>query len=428
MNQNDGSAPKNTTYAQCYGIKASYISNVFTSRSALIKKHWIQNSENQSLKLGGHWKDNSYFATQENYFTVNQIDGVEVSAENVQQQLIALSKQTLIHNGLEDYAENIAYFANETSIGWEYPAINELEQEQLYTGKDIFSYAKILRYAFASSYAYNLENPGQFDFIDNKLYQSLMLVNGELNIIREIINVNGVYAVAIKVPAIPNKGLEEEIIIAYKGTDNPTDVLEDIKLALANLIETDHKWQKTAYDFCRSIIEEYPPNAESVASGYQRDDVVGHNIVLTGHSLGAYTAIDSGVRTGIQTRVFSSPGTKIIESISKALANTMWLRNVINFRRNLDPVSSSLMRHDENEVEFPAKSKLNPIQNHFLTPFINELLLPLAQGDGSADLQPQQLFITANATVGAGLKHSVNHWGKQTLDVTNKKEDSLAIS
>ncbi len=420
-------ASENSTYAQCYGIKQSYIGEEFTPRSQLIKKHWIENSEGGGYtKLQGYWHDSDFTSTQENYFNATGINGEPVPAQGLNEKLLSLSKSTLNNHNLAEFSDNISMFAADSSFGWEYPILNSTEANEISDNPNAFNYLKVLRYAFASSYAYSLDNKEGFTFKEDALYQELMLTNGELDIVAEHINVKKIFAVAIKVPANESLGLVEEVIIAFKGTDNLNDTYEDIRLALANLAETDADWQQTAYDFCQSVLQKFPVNRESIASGYQHEKQgKQYNVVLTGHSLGGYTATDSGVRTGIQTRVFSAPGTKIVESIPKFFANTMWLRNVINFRRDFDPVSSAGLRHDENEVEFPAASKLNLIENHFLTPFINDVLEPLAaaQRDNAklpTDQLPRQLFVMPNTIIGAGLNLRINCWGKvaQTNDVS----------
>ena len=125
------------------------------------------------------------------------------------------------------------------------------------------------------------------------------------------------------------------------------------------------------------------------------------------------------LETGIQTRVFASPGTKIVDEYAKWLANTMRLRNVINFRCEYDVISSSIMRHDENEVEFPT-SGTNP---HSLSAMITEILEKLYIDPNTSAAQPKRLFVTPDATIGAGLDARINRWG--TIEYTNSRIKEL---
>ncbi|WP_194868938.1 hypothetical protein [Pseudoalteromonas sp. PPB1] len=89
----------------------------------------------------------------------------------------------------------------------------------------------------------------------------------------------------------------------------------------------------------------------------------------------------------------------------------MRLRNVINFRTDYDPISSSALRHDENEVEFPAFPDKNLFVNHSLENMIKERLIPLYHNWQDPTARPSQLFITPDASIGAGLKFRTNVWG-----------------
>ncbi|KAF7780964.1 hypothetical protein PRUB_a5382 [Pseudoalteromonas rubra] len=402
---------QDTTFVQSYGIHTGFI-----PRSQLVKKHWMLAGDDYA-KLQGHWHDNALTAIYGNYFVVDKINGVEVSDAQAQATLEELSRVTLAQQFGPQYSNNISFFASDRSVGWEYPVLTPSQAKEISNSLDVIAYNKVLRYAFASAYAYSLEPGGSFAYHDDPLYQKLMLTNGKLEIIDSLLNVDGVYAFAVKVPAIASESLEEEVIIAYKGTNpfNTGDLYEDFKLFFANLAETDIAWQRTAYEFCQHILDQYPPNQASVAPGYQIPETTNsHNVVLTGHSLGGYTAVDSGVRTGIQTRVFASPGTKIIDTYARYFANTMRLRNVINFRTDYDPISSSALRHDENEVEFPAFPDKNLFVNHSLENMIKERLIPLYHNWQDPTARPSQLFITPDASIGAGLKFRTNFWGSTT--------------
>ncbi len=404
------SLAKDITYVQCYGVKDS-----FAARSQLIKKSWAVNQYNQYLKLAGYWNENSYNATKENYFVVQNINSVPVSAGEVHQTLNEICRQTLAAKYSNDFTNNVTYFAANSSYGYEYPVLNELEAESINTQDIALSYHKILRYAFAASYAYSIEQGANgFAFYDDDAFQELMLTDGAtgMQIIDTFVGASGIHGVAIKVPAIADKNLEEEIIISFKGTSNGGDVLQDIELMLANFVESDEDWQIDAYHFTQRILALYPPKNTALTQGYQvAKGTKKYNVVLTGHSLGGYTAIDAGVRTGVLTRVFSSPATRIIDKYIHAFANKMRFNNVINFIRETDPVATMSGRHNENMVYFPANNaSYDPVASHYLTPFINDILKPLYQESNVKHASPTHVYITADTTIGAGLSQRMNYW------------------
>ncbi len=400
-----------TTYLQCYGVKDS-----FASRSDLIKKSWAVNESNQYLKLDGYWKDSSYNSTAENYFVVKSIDSVEVSSAEVHSVLTKKCSNTLAAKYSNGFTSNITYFAANHSYGYEYPVLSEQEALAIDTADLPLSYNKILRYAFAASYVYSTE-PGSnpFSFSDDPLFKKLMMSenSSEMEIIDTFVGNSGVYGVAIKVPAIPAENLEEEVIISFKGTSNGWDVMQDVELMYANLVESDEDWQVDAYNFTQRVMAKYPPNDQSLTRGYKTSPAAEtYNLVLTGHSLGGYTAIDAGVRTGILTRTFSSPATRIIEKYAHAFANKMRYNNIINMVREKDPVSTMSGRHNENMIYFPAATgSADPARSHYLTPFINDILKPLSEQANDAQAKPRYLYITADTSKGAGLDNSVNYWG-----------------
>lgn len=402
------SLASDSTYLQCYGIKDS-----FTPRSDLIEKSWAVNPDNQYLKLEGYWKDNAFNADTENYFVVKKIDSVAVSSYEVHSKLDEMCNNTLANKYSNEFTSNITYFASDSSLGYEYPVLSEEEALSINNTQLPFAYNKMLRYALASSYVYSTEQGADpFDFDGDPLFESLMLSAGssQLDIIATYVGNSGVHGVAIKVPAVPAENLEEEIIISFKGTSNGGDVLQDVELMVANLVETDEDWQRDTYDFTQQILAQYPANSASLTRGYQTSTAAQtYNVVLTGHSLGAYTAIDAGVRTGLLTRVFSSPATRIIEKYIEAFANKMRYNNVINMVRETDPVTTLSGRHDENMIYFPSAS--GPAKSHYLTPFIKDILMPLAQQQGTASSIPGYVYVTPDATIGAGLNELINYWG-----------------
>jgi hypothetical protein len=398
-----------STYLQCYGVKDN-----FEPRSDLIKKSWAVNPNNQYLKLDGYWKDNSYSADTENYFVVKVIDSVPVTSEQVHSVLAGMCSNTLVNKYSDKFISNITYFASNNSYGYEYPVITETDSLAINNTELPVAYNSMLRYAFASGYVYSTEQgAAPFPFTDNTKFKQLMVDenSAELNIIATYVGKSGVQGVAIKAPAVPSKNLEEEIIISFKGTSDGTDVMQDIELMLANLSETDKDWQAEAYQFTQQILAQYPANKASLTRGYKASSAAKtYNVVLTGHSLGAYTAIDAGVRTGILTRVFSSPATRIIEKYTHAFANKMRYNNVINMVREKDPVATMSGRHNENMIYFPEAAGSNPADSHYLTPFINDILIPLANGKTTAANKMSHVYITPDATTGAGLTELVNIW------------------
>lgn len=439
-----------TTYMQCYGVHAE-TEHRFVPRSELIQKSWALSTDKSYVKLAGRWKDNSMTATTENYFVVEQINGHAVPDAEVPQRLAALSKATIAKLYPDVYAENVAAFASDNSVtGYEYPLLSPSQADAIRPATASLNAARILRYAFAANFVYSLEQGADpFAFSDNAAFHELMLFAGaqQLKLVDQVIIPGGMHAVAIKVPALPAKGLDEEIIISYKGTSNRGDFWQDVDLMLANITELDEAWQQQAYTFCQKVMAAHSPSAQSFMPGYQAAEggAQGCNLVLTGHSLGAYTATDVGLRTGLATRVFSSPATRIIRKYSRVLANQLRLNNVINFVRLTDPVAGMSGRHDENMVYFPAvdpsvtsgpdelvntvienaasilsgplKGALGvswdmaskSLPNHFLAPFISEVLLKRYQQDSAAE--PRFVYITPDAMVGAGLDARVNHWG-----------------
>lgn len=400
-----------STYFQCYGVKDS-----FASRSQLIKKSWAVNDHEQYIKLDGYWKNSAFNETDDNYFVVKAINSVVLTSAEVHQVLTRICRNTIAAKYSSDFTNNISYFAADHSYGYEYPILSEQEALLINHSELPLSYNKILRYAFAASYAYSLE-PGSdpFSFSDDAAFKRLMLPDDsqQMEIIDTVAGDSGVYGVAIKVPAIASEHLEEEIIISFKGTSNGGDVQQDVELMYANLVETDQDWQADAYNFVKKVTAKYPANGKSLARGYAASAAEKtYNVVITGHSLGGYTAIDAGVRTGILTRAFASPATRIIEHYAHAFANKMRYRNIINLVRKNDPVSTMSGRHNENMIYFPSAAGIAPGRSHYLSPFILDVLKPLYQDAHNVQAEPISVYISADSSSGAGLDSSVNYWGK----------------
>lgn len=399
-----------TTYLVMYGVCNSYLDDEFVSLSKLVKKEWATNPDGTYVKLGGYWRDSGTTAIYENYFVVTHINERQLDASASLNQELTNICRAAMSNKWSDYATNIVYFASDSSLGYEYPAISKDEESNISSSlDDVFDYRKILRYAFASRYAYFLDDPEQFPFKDNPAFRELMTnTEGQLEIIDQIVGDEaGIYAVAIKAPQI-GADLEEEIIISYKGTSNKWDVWEDVRLSFQNFFESDTDWQKGAFDFFSQVVAQYPPKNSCIQDGYKLVNGK-HSVVLTGHSLGGYTAIQTGVRTGLVTRAFSSPATKIIDKYVNFFSNTLYRNCAVNFVRNSDPVVYGSGRHSENMVYFAEPNTIVPFSSHYLNPFIQEILLPLAQSP-NLDLNPTSMYITPDVLLGAGINKPINKW------------------
>ena len=362
-----------STYIQCYGVK-----DYFESRSDLIDKSWGINDENEYIKVEGYWKNNTY-------------NSKNILDKNVYAELKKACKKTLERKYTSTYIDQISYFAANKSVGYEYPILSKKDANNLNKNKFTLDYKKILRYAYASSYVYSIEDTDKtFAFENDNIFKKLMHINNKLEILDSFYAPSGLIALALKIPSENKK----EIVIAFKGTSSKRDIIQDIELMFANFIETDQDWQEDAYNFVQKIKNEYKD----------------YTIVLTGHSLGAYTAIDVSVRTSTLARVFSSPATRIIDKYIHMFSNKMHYTNVINFVRLKDPVSTKSGRHNENMVYFPSSSSM--LKSHYLTPFINEILKPLYFDSKDEKAQAKYLYIQADTKKGAALEFDYNYWGK----------------
>ncbi|NES03054.1 MAG: hypothetical protein F6K22_09435 [Okeania sp. SIO2F4] len=401
------------TYLSAYAVKPSYFEGDFVDQSKLTKKSWIKNPDGSDLKLNGYWHNSGSTSVTDNYFVVQGINGQHVMPEMVHQMLTSLC-QTYFQEKYPDYSYGFVYFASDSSMGYEYPAISPTDEKNISAEPNVFEYEKILRYALASSIAYSIES-GDFSILNNDYYASLMYNNStnELDIVKAQQGENGLWALAIKVPAIPQKQLEEEIIIAYKGTSNPGDIKQDFWLTIQNFYEKNQNWQQESFNFCYDVIQNHVPNDSSIQMGYTELDGK-NNIVLTGHSLGGYTAIQTATRWGLKARTFSAPATKIIDQLNKTFSNTMYFNNCINFVRKNDLVVSASGRHSENMVYFPSTGGL-PLSNHRLGLFIDDILGPLAEGPGNdSNISPTNIYVTPTVTLGSGISDRINIWGKPT--------------
>ncbi|WP_408025507.1 hypothetical protein, partial [Tenacibaculum sediminilitoris] len=118
------------------------------------------------------------------------------------------------------------------------------------------------------------------------------------------------------------------------------------------------------------------------------------------------------VRFNINARVFSGPATKLVDSTIKLFSTTMRFSNVINFYRSGDPVVEFTGRHDTPLVVFKAAGVKGSINNHFLTPFIDDILFKLYKGNKTNATLPIAAYILPTDDIGDGLNHSTNVWRK----------------
>ncbi|WP_019617071.1 hypothetical protein [Psychromonas ossibalaenae] len=134
------------------------------------------NDSDQYLKLDGYWKDNSFTADEENYFVVKSINSAAVDSAQVHQMLTNMCRNTLEGKYPSEYTSSITYFASSHSYGYEYPVLSEQQALLINSSKWSLSYNKMLRYAFAASYVYSLEQGADpFSFFDNPIFAKLML-------------------------------------------------------------------------------------------------------------------------------------------------------------------------------------------------------------------------------------------------------------
>lgn len=444
-----------STYVKVYGIHKDLV-----SQANLATSSWLFTGDNLT-RLGGAWQNPALFAVQKNFFIAHSVDGFKLPYARELKRLLELGRDTISTQHSLDYSHNIALFAsNRSSVhcssvhrspvhrnapslntAWEYPILTRAQASEINDDLNLFSYAALLRYAFASRLAYGLtaadaglpnkigdtkalnrtvssrKAPSKKKYDDDALFKQLMLHNGKLQVVAKTTGEHGVYALALKVPAIADYRLEEEVIIAFKGTklSNADSLVQDGRLMAANIKELDENWQRAAFAFTEEVIRRFPPNGQSVASGYLvSNSAKKYNVVLTGHSLGAYAAIDSAARTGITSRVFSLPSFEIVGQYARCVAHTLRRRNVINFRMEQDPLTISSDTHDQNLVCFPAvnlNSVDNPIDNHDLDNMIELRLIPLLDNWRDKQARPRYVYITPDSNLGAGLKYRVNHWG-----------------
>lgn len=432
------------TFLKCYGLPDEKVSG-FIDRKDLIKAAWGKNAEGDYIELGGSWLDSGLLATRGNYFTVDYLDGKELSEEALTQQMTSACQRGLDskYPG-QGYDAVVRYFAADSNLGNDFPLLLSSQAEAVSSTMDeVVNYSAILRYAYAANYVYSIEEGvPAFSFNDDPEAQYLMMENNQIQELGRLIpfdncaesdsdctDVNYAHAVAIKVPAIPERGLNEEVIISYKGTVNQDDMTVDLQLMLANFRDDKHleNWLKNTYNFYHDITTQLdkPVCKDAYDVPFQNDTMATDNcysVVITGHSLGAFLASDVGTRTGVATRVFSSPATYMSENIRTIFASQMHLNNVVNFYRKGDPVVVQSGRHVENKIEYQAPTadgwlakwldRVNPVEvdSHFLQPAIVDIYRPLAQYQSTQ--LPTLVKTTPDLMLGSGMERRLNIWGQ----------------
>ncbi|MCP4689134.1 MAG: hypothetical protein GY859_13855 [Desulfobacterales bacterium] len=156
-----GKHEKTTTYLQCYGVADS-----FKPRSRLTEKAWGVTGNDKYVKLRGYWKDSGITAVTENYFVVESINKKPVNAAELHGALAKISRETIKKKYSGKYAKNVAYFASDSSLGYEYPPLSEKNVKAIRAKGNPFSYKKLLRYAFAASHAYSIEKCSDSELLE----------------------------------------------------------------------------------------------------------------------------------------------------------------------------------------------------------------------------------------------------------------------
>ncbi|WP_313385292.1 lipase family protein [Chishuiella sp.] len=390
------------TYLKFYAILKSSIDNKFTFQSKLIKTDWLKNDKDNYIILKGKWKDNSFTATKENYFVLDEIDGQKIEnqaffKDKINELAIEFCKKKKI--------TDIAYFdffAGNSKYGYEYPIVTKdiLEETKKVEGK--LNYDAICRYALASEYVYHLNNLTEYKRKDDVKFIESM---GDYKILETFKSRrSSMEAISFLLPPNEYKKLKSEIVVAIKGTtiSSAGDLYQDFLLSIQNVAEYNIVWQEDAAHFVEKVL--------NMAKERNILDEFGKpNVILTGHSLGAYTAMQTALRYDLKARVFAGPGVKVIDKYFNSFSNTIFRNSVLNFVREGDPVVKLSGRHEENMIYFPTDN-YNPIKIHGMSYFIDEVFPPFAT-DVSRKL-PSYIYCYPSATLGAGLIHSYNNWGK----------------
>ena len=473
---------EDTTYLACYGMNP----NGFANRTEVISKTWAYKIDKSGkigsnyVSLSGKWAKGST-AMAQNYFILSSIDGKKIT-DNFEEELSSICDKNL-KNKLGKELNFSRYFASNSSFGYEYPILSSKEASKIVSSinpSDVFDVKEILRFAYVAEYAYYVkdeqtpkfypgmtrpdqsdckkerEDASQFGLANHEIkknnsdcgetqdptaelnqlnleeFQEIFGPEGKYKLVaQKVYPESKLHAVAIKVPSNSDKS-KENVIIGYKGTSIPIDVLHDARLMIVNFFESSGlvKLTKDALDFYKNVLKDVTDENKGnpvVCQGSIEEPFWGvftktvpancENLVITGHSLGGYIGLDVAARTGNMARVFSAPATYVAKNIHSMFASQMRLNNAINFVRKGDPVAVMSGRHLENMVYFPSPS-YNPVDGHFLGKFINQILYPLAfpnrpKKDPTYNISPNptHIYVTPDTDLGSGLKSRINCWG-----------------
>ena len=392
------------TYLQCYGIKNS--KSEFLMRSQLLDKTWALNPKDTHLELQGNWNSSKFTDVKENFFVASHVGGQHFISEKVHGKLKTFCQNSL-QKSTDIRFEKIRYYASNSVAGYEYPVLTEQESREIIDAKDFsVNTDQLLRYAFASAKAYALKKPEELEKYSSLDKFKTLMDEETVKVIDEH-KTSMLHAIAIQVPSVSSGGneLEEEVIVAFKGTDkeSSTDLLSDFAIASEsiNFFGTSSyrlALYQEAFEFLTKIINQYPP--KDVLPGYDNfPGATKHRVVLTGHSLGGYIAGDLAVRTGLPARTFSSPSLYIIrdsdQTSANMFANTMPMGNVINIYLEGDPIVEYSGRYSENRLMYsPLNNPQSVLDNHKLTNVIAAI---------SSTEKPTYVSLTPDSMMGFGL-------------------------
>ncbi len=358
-----------TTNLRCYGIYDEKEYGFIDSRDLFI-------SSSTDIILGGDWKDSDFEDTLTNYFTIKSINDEEVEYSDVNNLLLEYCKENINNNKYS----NIRYVTSNSNDKYDYSIFNTEESQDITTNSNnILDYTKILRYAYAIDYLYNIDENRTY----NNIQEEILLVDGNISEIYQTennISDKYLYAVAIEVPEIND--LDKEIIIVYRSRDDFDNSLSNEEL-------------ENGYDFYKKVTDKYPSCVISDTKGC-------YNIVLTGDNMGALIAIDISHRSGELARVFYGLGDDLLISYKTEFDTYLRYNSSINFYTEEYERVDNTGTHFENIVKF---SSLENEYNNSINGLIEEKLEPIYNGE---DEEVTHIYISPDATIGAGLNKIVN--------------------
>ncbi|WP_298775508.1 hypothetical protein [uncultured Shewanella sp.] len=420
----------NHCYIITYGILKPE-EDSYPTLNELVKVNWglpISNSEGCGLWINQERTSSIGTFRSDSYFYITNLLGKSTHIK--QSDLPKLAKHSIEARYPDKNFSYFSYAAYENSFGYMYPLIAEIVDPTPNDAWDTINFANILRYAYCSKLAYSTSIEDlhiQSTEQDSDLFLKLMTFDNKIEVIDHInfdkLTPNGI---AIRVPAVPELDLEEEIIIAFEGTDNWLHTLIDIIWVVDHRGTEIHKLVGNCYNFVQRVLKRYPANESSYVCGYNEptNGFGEFNVVLTGHSLGGGLACRGAIETGLLARTISAPA----NAIKFEHGSYMSYKNVINFSVGTDPVPT-LTRSDN---RFVFKEKLgNPLECHYIDNIIKGILEPLVvnydQCISNYDLY-SKIFVEGDATIGAGMKRQIQHWGKTKPTTIEKREISCSRS